>query len=55
VLVTGASSGLGRAVAAELAGHGARLLLVCRSGIPQVGEAIARQTGNRGWRCCRSI
>eukprot|EP01104_Vermistella_antarctica_P009709 TRINITY_DN2515_c3_g1_i1.p1 TRINITY_DN2515_c3_g1~~TRINITY_DN2515_c3_g1_i1.p1 ORF type:complete len:604 (+),score=164.39 TRINITY_DN2515_c3_g1_i1:73-1884(+) len=39
-LVTGASSGLGYAVAMRLAGHGARLILACRSGIPRVRDEI---------------
>jgi NAD(P)-dependent dehydrogenase (short-subunit alcohol dehydrogenase family) len=39
-LVTGASSGLGFSVAAQLAERGARVLTVSRSGIPEAGDAI---------------
>jgi len=46
-LVTGASAGLGKAVAIELARRGARLVLACRSGIPEVGEEIAAKSGTR--------
>lgn len=45
ILVTGANSGLGKAVAIELARRGARMLLACRSGIPEAGEEIARASG----------
>lgn len=46
VLITGASSGLGLATARALARRGARLLLACRSGIPETAEALRRETGN---------
>jgi NAD(P)-dependent dehydrogenase (short-subunit alcohol dehydrogenase family) len=45
-LVTGASSGLGFAVAGQLAERGARVLTVSRSGIPEKGEEIRRRSGS---------
>ncbi|WP_290577390.1 SDR family NAD(P)-dependent oxidoreductase [Ketobacter sp.] len=45
-LVTGANSGLGKAVAIDLARRGAHLLMVCRSGIPDAGEAVKQASGN---------
>ena len=46
VLITGATSGLGYAVAEEVARRGGSVTLACRSGIPQTGEAIRKKTGN---------
>ena len=46
VLIDGASSGLGFAVALEIAGRGARVIMACRSGIPEKGEEVKRRTGN---------
>ena len=45
VLVTGASSGLGYAVATQLAERGARVLMVARSGAPERAAAIMQATG----------
>jgi len=47
VLVDGASSGLGFAVAVQLAARGARVIMACRSGIPGKGEEVKRRTGNQ--------
>ncbi len=46
VLITGASSGLGYAVAIQLAKKGANLYMACRSGIPEKGEKIKKLTGS---------
>ncbi|SMB21949.1 putative Retinol dehydrogenase 13 [Sterolibacterium denitrificans] len=45
-LITGANSGLGLGTARILAGLGARLILACRSGIPETAELLKRETGN---------
>lgn len=45
-LVTGANSGLGKAVAIQLAKRGARVLMACRSGHPEAGEAVKRASGS---------
>jgi NAD(P)-dependent dehydrogenase (short-subunit alcohol dehydrogenase family) len=45
-LVTGASSGLGLAIATELARRGGRVLMVSRSRIPEAGDEVRRASGS---------
>ena len=45
-LVTGASSGLGKSVAVDLAARGARVLLACRPGHEGLAEEISRASGS---------
>ena len=45
-LVTGANRGLGKAVAVDLARRGGRVLMACRSGHPEAGEEVRRQSGS---------
>lgn len=47
VLIDGANSGLGFAVTLQLAARGAKVIMACRSGIPEKGEEIKRNTGNQ--------
>jgi len=47
VFIDGASSGLGFAIATEVAGRGATTIMACRSGIPERGEEVKRLTGNK--------
>jgi len=47
-LVTGANRGLGKAIATQLAQRGARVIMACRSGIPEAGDDVARASGSRG-------
>jgi NAD(P)-dependent dehydrogenase (short-subunit alcohol dehydrogenase family) len=47
VFIDGASSGLGYAVAMQVAERGARVIMACRSGIPGKGEEVKRRTGNQ--------
>lgn len=45
-LVTGANTGLGKAVAVDLARRGGRVLMACRSGHPRAGEDVQRLAGS---------
>ena len=45
-LVTGANSGLGFAIARQLAERGGNVVMACRSGIPEAGEKIKTLTGS---------
>ena len=47
VLVDGASSGLGFAIAVEVARRGAKVIMACRSGIPEKGEKVKKLSGNQ--------
>ncbi len=46
VLVTGANSGLGFAIATETAKRGAKLIMGCRSQIPEAGEKVKKLSGS---------
>lgn len=46
VLVTGANSGVGFAIAEQVARRGGRLLMACRGGHPAAGERIRSLTGS---------
>lgn len=45
-LVTGANSGLGKAIAIRLAKRGAHVIMACRSGIPAAGEDVRAASGS---------
>jgi len=45
-LVTGANSGLGFAVTQQLVERGSKVIMACRSGIPEAGERIKALTGS---------
>ena len=45
-LVTGANSGLGKAIAIDLARRGGHVLMACRGGHPEAGEDVKRLSGS---------
>ncbi len=45
-LVTGANSGLGFGIATQFAERGARVIMACRSGIPEAGGKVKEITGS---------
>lgn len=46
VLVTGANSGLGFAIAVEIARRGGRVIMACRSQIPMAGQKVKKLSGS---------
>ncbi|MEZ4979496.1 MAG: SDR family NAD(P)-dependent oxidoreductase [Chitinophagales bacterium] len=45
-LVTGSNTGLGFAIAQQMAERGAKVYMACRSGIPEAGEKIKKASGS---------
>ncbi|NNC94833.1 MAG: SDR family NAD(P)-dependent oxidoreductase [Chitinophagales bacterium] len=45
-MVTGANSGLGYAIAVQMAERGAHVIMACRSGIPEAGERVKMESGS---------
>jgi NAD(P)-dependent dehydrogenase (short-subunit alcohol dehydrogenase family) len=46
-VITGANSGLGYALAVEMAKRGARVIMACRSQIPEAGEKVKAASGSQ--------
>ena len=47
VLITGANSGLGFALSIQSAERGARVIMACRSQIPEAGEKVQKQSASK--------
>lgn len=47
VLITGANSGLGFALATQAAQRGAKVIMACRSQIPEAGEKVRKLSGSK--------
>jgi NAD(P)-dependent dehydrogenase (short-subunit alcohol dehydrogenase family) len=47
VLITGANRGLGKSISVQTAQRGARVIMACRTGIPEAGEEVMRESGSR--------